>query len=67
MKSILLLDTSVASDNKGDDIIMECTRKELDFILKYNFEYTLPTQVSPFHCTKCLEIRGELKHIQIVD
>ena len=49
MKRILLLDTSVASDNKGDDIIMECTRKELDFILKYNFEYTLPTQVSPFH------------------
>jgi len=49
MKSILLLDTSVASDNKGDDIIMECTRRELDFILKDNFEYTLPTQVSPFH------------------
>ena len=49
MKRILLLDTSLASDNKGDDIIMECTRRELDFILKDNFEYTLPTQVSPFH------------------
>lgn len=49
MKNILLLDTSVGSQNKGDDIIMECTRKELDFILKYNFEYTLPTQVSSFH------------------
>lgn len=49
MKNILLLDTSVASDNKGDDVIMECTRRELDFILKDNFEYTLPTQVSPFH------------------
>jgi len=49
MKNILLLDTSVASDNKGDDIIMECVRKELQFILKDNFEYTLPTQVSPFH------------------
>lgn len=49
MKNILLLDTSVGSENKGDDIIMECVRKELQFILKDNFEYTLPTQVSPFH------------------
>lgn len=49
MKNILVLDTSVASDNKGDDIIMECVRRELQFVLKDNFEYTLPTQVSPFH------------------
>lgn len=49
MKNILLLDTSVASDNKGDDIIMECVRRELQFILKDNFENTLPTHVSPFH------------------
>lgn len=49
MKNILILDTSVGSQNKGDDIIMECTRKELEFILKDNFEYTLPTHVSPFH------------------
>lgn len=49
MKNILLLDTSVASQNKGDDIIMECVRKELQFILKDNFEYILPTHVSPFH------------------
>ena len=49
MRNILLLDTSVASDNKGDDIIMECVRKELHFLLEDSFEYTLPTQVSPFH------------------
>ena len=48
MRNILILDTSVASQNKGDDIIMECCRKELDFILRSNFEYTLPTHVSPF-------------------
>ena len=48
MRNILLLDTSVGSQNKGDDIIMECTRKELSFILENNFEYTLPTHVSPF-------------------
>ena len=44
-----MLDTSVASDNKGDDIIMECVRKELRFLLKGNYENTLPTHVSPFH------------------
>lgn len=49
MKTILVLDTSVASDNKGDDIIMECCRKELRFLLEDYFEQTLPTQVSPFH------------------
>ena len=49
MKRVLLLDTAVASDNKGDDIIMDCVRKELQFILKDSFEYTLPTQVSAFH------------------
>lgn len=50
MKNILLLDTSVGSQNKGDDIIMECVRKELEPLLVKNFEYTLPTHVSPFHC-----------------
>lgn len=49
MKNILVLDTSVGSQNKGDDIIMECVRKELAPLLKDNFEYTLPTHVSPFH------------------
>ncbi len=49
MNKILILDTSVASDNKGDDIIMECVRKELYPILKNHYELTLPTQVSPFH------------------
>ncbi len=49
MEKILLLDTSIASFNKGDDIIMECTRKELKPLLEPNFELTLPTHVSPFH------------------
>ncbi len=49
MKQILLLDTSIASDNKGDDIIMECVRKELTPIFHDNFVRTLPTHVSPFH------------------
>ncbi len=49
MKKILLLDTSIASDNKGDDIIMECVRKELAHVFYDNFVRTLPTHVSPFH------------------
>ena len=49
MENILLLDTSFASFNKGDDIIMECTRKELYPLLERNYEISLPTHVSPFH------------------
>ena len=49
MDRILLLDTSVGTANKGDDIIMECCRKELEPLLKNAFELTLPTHVSSFH------------------
>lgn len=49
MKRVLLLDTSIGSDNKGDEIIMECVRKELEPLLKYCFVRNLPTHVSPFH------------------
>lgn len=49
MENILIFDTGFASFNKGDDIIMECTRKELAPLLQNKFELTLPTHVSPFH------------------
>lgn len=49
MDNILLLDTSVASLNKGDDIIMECVKTELQSIIKDNFLLTLPTHVCAFH------------------
>ncbi len=49
MKRTLILDTSVTTFNKGDEIIMECTRKELGQLLEKTFEITLPTHVSPFH------------------
>lgn len=49
MDRILLLDTSVSSSNRGDDIIMECVRKELFPLLKSCFEISLPTHVSAFH------------------
>ena len=49
MKKILLLDPTVGSDNVGDNIIMECVEKELDFLLEDNFLYRLPTHVPSFH------------------
>jgi polysaccharide pyruvyl transferase WcaK-like protein len=49
LENVLLLDTSVGSDNRGDDIIMKCVRHQLSDITKHAFVYTLPTHVSPFH------------------
>ena len=49
MEHILLLDTSVATHNIGDEIIMECVRKELQPLLDKHFVLTLPTHLSPFH------------------
>lgn len=49
MNNILILDTSCGSLNKGDEIIMECVRKELSFVLKDNFELNLPTHIASFH------------------
>jgi polysaccharide pyruvyl transferase WcaK-like protein len=49
MNNVLLLDTSVGSLNKGDDIIMKCVRYHLSEITKHSNVLTLPTHVSPFH------------------
>ncbi|QBP42008.1 polysaccharide pyruvyl transferase family protein [Paenisporosarcina antarctica] len=49
MENILLLDTSVSSLNKGDEIIMNCVQSELEFITKGNFALNVPTHLSPFH------------------
>ena len=49
MENILVLDTSVGSLNKGDEIIMKCIRHHLKEITDQGFMLTLPTHVSPFH------------------
>ncbi|MFC0269949.1 polysaccharide pyruvyl transferase family protein [Metabacillus herbersteinensis] len=49
MDNVLLLDTSVGSLNKGDDIIMKCVRFQLSDKTKNAYVLTLPTHVSPFH------------------
>ncbi|HDX9579217.1 TPA: polysaccharide pyruvyl transferase family protein [Bacillus pseudomycoides] len=49
MDNVLVLDTSVGSLNKGDDIIMKCIKYELNDITKNTYVLTLPTHISPFH------------------
>jgi polysaccharide pyruvyl transferase WcaK-like protein len=49
MENVLLLDTSVGSLNKGDDIIMKCVKIQLSEITKDKFTLTLPTHLAPFH------------------
>ncbi|CAM4223706.1 capsular biosynthesis protein [Bacillus luti] len=49
MDNVLVLDTSVGSLNKGDDIIMQCVKYQLSDITKNAYVLTLPTHVSPFH------------------
>ncbi|MGG2937778.1 polysaccharide pyruvyl transferase family protein [Bacillus pacificus] len=49
MDKILLLDTSVGSLNKGDDIIMNSVKSQLSDITKDAYVLTLPTHISPFH------------------
>lgn len=48
MEQVLILDTSIGSANRGDDIIMECVFSELSHILTNRFVQTLPTHVTPF-------------------
>ena len=54
MKNILLLDTSVGSLNKGDEIIMRCVKEELEFLLRDNFILNIPTHLSPFNSYQVL-------------
>ncbi|SDF15545.1 polysaccharide pyruvyl transferase family protein [Sporomusa acidovorans] len=49
MKKIILFDTSVATANKGDEIIMEASRKAIHSITKNSFVMTMPTHTPIFH------------------
>ena len=49
MENLLVLDTSFASMNKGDDIIMECVREEIKPFMEKMYELNLPTHIAPFH------------------
>lgn len=49
MKKIILFNTAVASPNKGDDIIMDCCKKQLEPILKGNYVLEVPTHTPISH------------------
>lgn len=48
MEKITLLDTAVGSTNRGDEIIIECVKEELDYLLKKYFTLNTPTHLSAF-------------------
>ena len=49
MKKIILLDTSIGTNNIGDEIIMECVSKELAYLTEGKFVYRIPTHLASFH------------------
>ncbi|RGU93392.1 polysaccharide pyruvyl transferase family protein [Clostridium sp. AF15-17LB] len=49
MKKIILFDTSIASPNKGDDIIVESCEHQLQDILKNNYVFHVPTHTPMSH------------------
>ena len=48
MERITLLDTSVGSTNRGDEIIMECMKEELKPLLHRYFVLNASTHLSSF-------------------
>ena len=59
MKNIALLNTSVSSFNRGDDIIMESVREQLKDILRGNFVLEIPTHSPAFRMREVIEIFGK--------
>lgn len=54
MKRITLLDTSIGSTNKGDDIIMKCLEEEMSFLFQDYFLLRVPTHLCAFNILECL-------------
>lgn len=48
MEKITLLDTAIGSTNKGDEIIMECAKEELGYLMEKYFVLSTPTHLSAF-------------------
>ncbi len=48
MKRIILFDTSIATENKGDEVIMESVMREMKPVLDGNFVYHFPTHTVAF-------------------
>lgn len=64
MENILILDPGFGSLNKGDEIIAECVRKELQFITNDNFVLDLPTQLAAFDITQVMRNMNRIKYYE---
>lgn len=49
MRKALIIDPSIATENRGDEIISECFYQEMQPILARTFPISMPSQVSAFH------------------
>ncbi|MEH7356289.1 polysaccharide pyruvyl transferase family protein [Neobacillus drentensis] len=70
MKKVAILDTSVATFNKGDEIIMESARDVIKDITKGCFVVTLPTHTPAFHWYETitdLKFNNRSKEIHEID
>ena len=54
MEKITLLDTSVGSTNKGDEIIMKCVEEEMRYLLEQYYVLKVPTHLCSFNAMECL-------------
>ena len=59
MKNIALMNTSIFSFNKGDNIIMESAKEQLKEILEGNFVLEFPTHTPVFRVREMIRIFGK--------
>lgn len=67
MKKIIIFDTSVASFNRGDDIIMRGAREGLEELLSNAFVTNFPTHTPIFHLHQTSKINQNVKLLQQAD
>lgn len=67
MKKIALLDTSLATFNKGDEIIMDSARKVLSDITKDSFVITMPTHTPAFHSYQTIKMNSKVGLMENMD
>lgn len=61
MKKIVIFDTSGATLNKGDEIIMESAKMELHDITKDSFIITMPTHTPSFHWYQTVKMNSKVR------
>jgi hypothetical protein len=67
MKKVIIFDTASASLNKGDDIIMESSKKELHEITYDSFVLSIPTHTPAFHWYQTTKKNPKVKFMNNVN